>query len=157
MEIERKFLIDSIPDGILNEKKAEIEQCYLDFGDGDEPERRIRRLEDDEGVVYFYTEKGKGDLCREEEEYEISEYSYIRLRETAVSQMISKTRYYLPLGELVVEVDVYGGIHAGLIVAEVEFPDLKSAESFCPPNWFGREVTSLPEYRNKNLARTLSD
>lgn len=157
MEIERKFLVFALPEGLTDAKKAKIEQCYLDFGDGDEPERRLRRLEDEDGVVYFYTEKGKGDLCREEEEYEISEYSYTRLLETAVSETIKKTRYYLPLGELIIEIDVYDGVHEGLMVAEVEFPDLQSARTFSPPGWFGREVTSLPEYRNKNLARTLSD
>ena len=157
MEIERKFLISSLPKGISECRCARIEQGYLDFGDEDEPERRIRKLTEGDKTLYFYTEKGKGDLCREEEEYEIPEYSYENLKELVISSILEKTRYYLSVGGFTAEIDVYGGSLEGLTVAEVEFPDLQSAQTFSPPGWFGREVTSLPEYRNKNLARTLSD
>ena len=63
MEIERKFLINSLPDNVLSSCEcAEIEQSYLDFGDGEEPERRIRKTVQNGEAKYFYTEKGKGDL-----------------------------------------------------------------------------------------------
>ena len=43
MEIERKFLIKNLPENILSSCEfAEIEQEYLDFGEGEEPEKRIR-------------------------------------------------------------------------------------------------------------------
>src|SRR5439155_12877177 len=43
---------------------------------------------------------------------------------------------------LMIEIDVYRGKHSGLVVAEVEFPDLATCREFKPPRWFGREVTS---------------
>ena len=68
MEIERKFLIKNLPENILSSCEfAEIEQEYLDFGEGEEPEKRIRRITKNGITEYFYTEKGKGDLSREEE------------------------------------------------------------------------------------------
>ena len=153
MEIERKFLIRSLPPSLSECRCARIEQGYLDFGDEDEPERRIRKLTEGDNTSYFYTEKGKGDLCREEEEYEIPEYSYRNLRELVISAMLEKTRYYLPICGLTAEIDVYGGSLEGLTVAEVEFSSLEEAESFTPPEFFGEEITYDKKYRNKNLAR----
>lgn len=153
MEIERKFLISRLPIGLSECKCAHIEQGYLDFGDDDEPECRIRKLTEGDQTIYFYTEKGKGDLCREEEEYEIPEYSYKNLKELVVSSILEKTRYYLPLGDLTAELDVYGGSLEGLMVAEVEFATIKEAESFTPPEYFGEEITYDQKYRNKNLAK----
>ena len=155
MEIERKFLLRSIPDELLsNCERAEIEQSYLDFGDGDEPERRIRMLTQNGATEYVYTEKGMGDLCREEEEYEISEYSYKKLRELVISKTVKKVRYYLSLSDsLTAEIDVYGDYLEGLNVAEVEFSSLEESEGFTPPEWFGEEITYDKAYRNKNLAK----
>lgn len=155
MEIERKFLINSLPDDIISSCEcAEIEQSYLDFGDGDEPECRIRRSVRGGETKCFYTEKGKGDLSREEEEYEISEYSYNRLRELAISNEIQKIRYYFKLVSLLVaEIDVYRGALSGLTVAEVEFESLEESQKFSPPEWFGEEVTYDKKYKNKNLAQ----
>lgn len=153
MEIERKFLISSLPKGISECRCARIEQGYLDFGDEDEPERRIRKLTEGDKTLYFYTEKGKGDLCREEEEYEIPEYSYENLKELVISSILEKTRHYLSVEGFTAEIDVYGGSLEGLTVAEVEFSSLEEAEGFTPPEFFGEEITYDKKYRNKNLAR----
>ncbi len=51
-----------------------------------------------------------------------------------------------------IEIDVYRGKHSGLVVAEVEFPDLATCREFKPPRWFGREVTSQNRYSNVRLA-----
>ena len=153
MEIERKFLISSLPHQLSECKSARLEQGYLDFGDEDEPERRIRKLTENGSTLYFYTEKGNGDLCREEEEYEIPEYSYENLKELVISSILEKTRYYLPLDGLTIEVDIYGGSLDGLMVAEVEFSSLDEANAFVPPEFFGEEITYDKKYRNKNLAK----
>ena len=155
MEIERKFLIKSLPRDILSDCEfAEIEQSYLDFGEDGEPERRIRRLTKNGSSEYFYTEKGNGDLCREEEEYEISEYSYQKLKDDTISSVVEKTRYYLSIASgLTAEIDVYGGSLEGLQVVEIEFSSLEESESFTPPEWFGEEITCDKKYKNKNLAK----
>ena len=65
---------------------------------------------------------------------------------------LEKTRYDIPLGNRVVEIDVYGGRHNGLVVAEVEFDDEESAKNFQPPDWLGDDVTGDPRYSNQLLA-----
>ena len=153
MEIERKFLIASLPD-LSDCEFAEIEQSYIDFGENGEPECRIRKLIKNGSTEYFYTEKGNGDLCREEDEYEISAYSYEKLKELVISNTVEKKRYYFVISSnLTAEIDIYGGSLSGLTVAEVEFSSPEESESFTPPEWFGEEITYDKTYRNKNLAK----
>ena len=60
----------------------------------------------------------------------------------------------IPLeGNLTVELDVFEGELAPLILAEVEFPDEDSALSFTPPDWFGEDVTFSGKYHNSHLSR----
>jgi len=51
-----------------------------------------------------------------------------------------------------IEIDIYRGRHAGLVVAEVEFPDIANCRRFKAPSWFGREVTGTKRYSNVRLA-----
>ena len=66
---------------------------------------------------------------------------------------LTKTRYRVPWRKLTIEIDIYGGSNAGLIVAEVEFPDAQACHSFRPPAWLGDEVTGRSRYSNVKLAR----
>ncbi len=50
------------------------------------------------------------------------------------------------------EVDVYHGELAGLVTAECEFASPEESRRFVPPDWFGREVTNDPAYKNQSLA-----
>jgi len=62
-------------------------------------------------------------------------------------------RHLIPTGAgLTIELDIYSGDLAGLIVAEVEFASEDEADAFEPPNWFGPEVTDDARYKNQNLA-----
>ncbi len=156
MEIERKFLISALPNDIINNcDRAEIEQSYLDYGLEKLPERRIRKITQNGTSEYFYTEKSSGDLFREEEEYEISQYSYQRLKELTISPTIEKTRYYLHTDEILIEIDVYGGALSDLTVAEIEFSSPLEAQKFMPPKWFGKEITYDKKYKNKNLSKLI--
>jgi CYTH domain-containing protein len=47
-------------------------------------------------------------------------------------------------------VDVYSGVHDGLVVAEIELAD-ESDQPPCPP-WLGPEVTGNPAFSNRTLA-----
>jgi adenylate cyclase len=59
----------------------------------------------------------------------------------------------VPAGDgLVLEVDVYEGDLAGLVVAEVEFPSEAAADAWRPPAWLGAEVTTDERYKNHRLA-----
>ena len=50
------------------------------------------------------------------------------------------------------ELDVYEGSLAGLVVAEVEFETTEESQRFSPPDWFGKEVTEDKYYKNSHLA-----
>ncbi len=89
-----------------------------------------------------------------EEEIEIEPERFDRLWPLTERRRIEKTRYDVPGdGGLTIELDVYGGALAGLVVAEVEFASEDDADAFAAPAWFGREVTDDGRYKNQRLAR----
>ena len=143
MEIERKFLVKEIP-SLEGLKYSEIKQGYISI----KPEVRVRKLDD----KYFLTEKGEGTLVREENEREISENEGLALFEKIVSNLIEKKRYYINYEGNLIELDIYEGKFAGLVVAEVEFKTLEDANKFIPPKWFSTDISENMEYRNKILA-----
>lgn len=144
MEIERKFLIKTLPDCLPLCQRKQIEQAYLCT----EPVVRIRK----EGDDFILTYKGKGLMVREEYNLPLTESAYLHLCEKADGNIISKTRYYIPEKDgLTIELDIFEGIHAPLIMAEVEFPNEKAAASYTPPTWFDKEVTNDPAYHNSNM------
>jgi len=145
MEIERKFTVKRLPEGLERYPKKRIEQAYLCT----EPVVRVRRSDES----YWLTCKGKGLMVREEFELPLSREAYLHLLAKADGNVIAKDRYLLALGEYTVELDVFSPPFAPLVIAEVEFPDVAAAEEFCPPEWFDREVTEDPAYQNSNLSR----
>jgi adenylate cyclase len=89
-------------------------------------------------------------LSREEYEYEIPYEEAIELLSHASSGVIEKTRYTLPHGRFVWEVDVFSGARAGLIIAEIELT--REDDQLQTPPWIGREVTGDKRYSNRSLA-----
>ena len=146
MEIERKFLIDRLPEKLEVYPHKELEQGYLCT----DPVVRVRK----EGEEYVLTYKSKGLMMREEYNLPLNKTAYEHLLEKADGIVISKTRYILPEKDgLKIELDVFHGEHYGLILAEVEFPNEKMANSYCPPDWFGEDVTFSTKYHNSNLSK----
>ena len=149
MEIERKYLIknlDQLPFHLNDYPHHEIEQAYLNT----EPVIRIRRQDQD----YYLTYKSKGLMAREEYNLPLNAESYMHLLEKADGNILTKTRYEIPLGNhLIIELDIFHGKFDGLILAEIEFPNMEEAESFIPPDWFLDDVTYEAEYHNSNLSK----
>lgn len=144
MEIERKFLIKTLPSNLETYEKKHLEQAYLCTA----PVVRVRQ----EGEDYILTYKGKGMMVREEYNLPLTREAYLHLKEKADGNTISKTRYYIPAENgLTIELDVFEGVHAPLIMAEVEFPDETAAANYIPPEWFSTEVTNDPAYHNSNM------
>lgn len=99
------------------------------------------------------TVKSAGARARVEEEIEIEPERFERLWPLTEGRRIEKTRYEIALdGGATLELDVYAGALAGLVVAEVEFSSEEQAEAFAVPDWLGREVTDDPRYKNQRLA-----
>lgn len=145
MEIERKYLIDTLPFSLADYKSNKIKQAYISTS----PVIRIRQLND----TYILTVKGKGTMIREEFELPISEDQFQELSRKTEGYIIEKTRYYIPYDDHVIELDLFDGHHKGLILAEVEFKNPDAANHFNPPIWFGTDVTELPTYHNSHLSQ----
>ncbi len=143
MEIERKFLVGALPN-LEGVKYSEIKQGYVSFS----PEIRVRRLDN----KYYRTEKGEGMVVREEKEWEITREEAEKMLKEVRTNLIEKTRYYIPYNKYTIELDIYKGIFKGLVVAEVEFDSLEEADNFTPPEWFLEDISEKREYRNKILA-----
>ncbi len=146
MEIERKFLVKDIPADLSAYPCHIIEQGYLCT----DPVVRIRRQDDE----YILTYKGSGLLCREEYNLPLKAASYAHLKEKTDGHIISKKRYVIPLeNRLNIELDIFEPPFAPLVLAEVEFPDIETANAFSPLPWFGEDVTTDGRYHNSYLSR----
>ena len=145
MEIERKYLVKTLPEHLEQYQSKKIAQGYLCTA----PVVRIRRSNDD----YYLTYKGEGLMVREEYNLPLTQEAFEKLLPKAEGVIIHKTRYKIPIeqSDLVIELDLF---HApsNLIMAEVEFPDEESANAFIMPDWFLADVTNDPAYHNSNMA-----
>lgn len=149
MEIERKYLIDRCPFELDIYPHRLLEQGYLST----DPVVRIRQEDDN----YILTYKSRGLMVREEYNLPLTKSSYEHLRTKIDGRLITKTRYYIPLHDYTIELDVFHGDLSPLILAEVEFPDEASALSFTPPDWFGEDVTFSSKYQNNTLSMDTAD
>lgn len=144
MEIEKKYLGASFPFDLEQYPYCHIEQSYLST----DPTIRIRKTND----AYFLTVKGKGDIARAEFELPLSKDQYHRLLKKTDCRPIIKKRFFVPLDHsLTAEIDVYEGKLSGLITIEVEFETIFDAQSFCPPLWFGKDISTDHRYKNSSL------
>ena len=146
IEIEKKFLLKNIPD-LSSEQYYDILQGYLPSQK--DSELRIRKY----GDRFLKTSK-KSHVSgyREEIEEYISKEEFERLWPHTEGRRIEKTRYRIPFGDLIIELDIFSGKNKGLEVAEVEFDTEDKANTFVPPKWFGQDVTLDSKYKNVNLA-----
>ncbi len=146
MEIERKYLIKTLPEQLETYPCQHIEQGYLNT----DPVVRIRRSDDS----YTLTYKGSGFLVREEYNLPLNEEAFSHLKEKIDGRLIQKRRYLIPYDDShTIELDVFEGDLAPLQLAEVEFATEDEANAFVPPAWFGEDVTFSAAYHNSSLSR----
>ncbi|WP_410513594.1 CYTH domain-containing protein [Paenibacillus sp. BR2-3] len=161
LEIERKFLLPEYPEQLINKGELEIltrqsmDQTYLAI-DGAQ-ELRVRKITDlDSGEVTFtHTFKDGKGISREEVEYFISEGLYHQMIEAVNAVPLIKERITGVWNGTTVEIDVYTQLE--LSVLEVEFDSLEEAESFSPPEWFGKDVSTERQYSNKTVWKELQN
>ncbi len=145
IEIERKFLVS----GDFKASAVEafhIVQGYLSTSVGVTVRVRTK------GDKAFLTIKGKtsySGLSRYEWEKEIPADEAAGLLALCGGKVIDKTRYMVPYGEHVYEVDEFHGDNLGLVMAEVELSS--EDEEFLKPEWLGEEVTGDERYYNSQL------
>lgn len=145
MEIERKFLVKTLPPDLAQYPHRHIRQVYVST----DPVIRARKKDD----ACILTVKGEGFLQREEFELPLTGEQFKRLAAKAEGRAVEKTRYLIPLGKYTVELDIFAPPFDPLILAEVEFPDVDEAKAFVPPDWFGEDVTEENEYTNAAISQ----
>ena len=146
-EIERKFLVKSLPENLESLPHKEIAQGYIAITE-DGTEVRLRRKDD----KYFQTVKSGSGKVRAESEVEITEEQFNALWGTTEGKRIEKTRYEIADPAGVIELDIYHGDLTGLMTAEMEFVSEEASESFVPPEWLGSDVTENKAFKNQKLA-----
>lgn len=178
VEIEKKFLINSLPEDLNRYPFHMIEQGYLNVY----PAIRVRREDD----ICYMTYKGdllhddpqnagsRGDIGKVEYNLPLDAASYKHMVSKADGNLIRKKRYLLPLnqdaytieyldrrpelsemmenGDLKIELDVFEEPFMGQIIAEVEFPDEEAAREYKKADWFGKEVTGDKNYSNAYMS-----
>ncbi len=148
LEIERKYTVNNLIFERLKKLATgvDIRQGYLNTA----PERTVRvRTKGEKG---YLTIKGKTvGIERAEFEYEIPHSDALALLELCEPYLIEKTRYTLSENNMIWELDVFEGIHKGLIIAELELED--KDKIFNLPDWIDKEVSENPIYYNSALSK----
>ena len=144
VEIEHKYLVKN--DSYRRQAcgTSEIRQGFLSRV----PERVVRvRVRDDKGYI---TVKGTGDGATHPEfEYEIPLDDAMQMLALCEPPVIEKTRFIVMHEGNCWEIDEFHGELQGLVVAELEVPDMDY--SFLLPPFVGKEVTGDPRYYNAQL------
>jgi len=146
-EIERKFLVKTDQWRAQATRELRMRQGYL--SDGMESSVRVR-VENDR--AFLNIKSSKDGIHRHEFQYEIPLHEAEEMLDhVALRPLIEKTRFEVPVGRHLWEVDVFAGDNAGLVVAEVE---LRHAdEAFVRPDWIGEEVSDDLRYYNVSLRK----
>jgi CYTH domain-containing protein len=149
IEIERKFLT------ISNEFKADataktrIVQGFLNTN----PDRTVRvRIKGEKGFITVKGKSNRAGTSRFEWEKEIPIQEAEALLELCEKGILEKTRFEIPCGNHIFEVDEFHGFNSGLTIAEVELSS--EEEAFQKPGWLGQEVTGEIKYYNSQLSHT---
>ncbi|SEP96584.1 adenylate cyclase [Devosia sp. YR412] len=147
-EIERKFLVMGDGWKALAKSSSLLRQGYL--SSNAKATVRVRSWDDARAAL---TLKGKASgMTRAEYEYDVPMDDAREMLEMARPHVLEKRRHLVPFAGLTWEIDVFGGRHAGLIIAEVE---LESEDQVVElPDWVGREVTDDERYYNASLSRS---
>ena len=145
-EIERKFLVRNDDwRKQIDGPGAAIRQAYVFVGD----DRSCRVRIVDETTARLTIKTGRG-IDRGEFEYEIPLQDAEDLAAERFGALIEKRRYRIPHGDHIVELDVFEGALAGLVLGEIE---LSSADTkMTLPDYLGEDVTDDPSYTNARLA-----
>ena len=153
-EIERKFIV--VPKEVpIKESKniVKITQGYVAISPNNVRGRLIEHLcpkrltvIKTEAFITIKTEWVPGSITRKELEIPVLP-RYAKGAMSFAKSVLTKTRYSIPNGKYMWEVDIYPDKAVG--VAEIELPSENTV--FNIPKWIGKEVTEDKEFWDKFL------
>jgi CYTH domain-containing protein len=144
IEIERKFLINKIPENC--EKSIHIKQYYMHIDDNFV--QRLRFFDNKKAIISL--KQNCAGLSRYEFEYEIPLLDAKKIVSMSNSKFIEKIRHIIYFNSIKWEIDEFLGNNKGLLIAEVELES--ENQDIMLPNWINSEVTNKNKYFNYNLA-----
>ena len=148
VEIERKFLIKTDAYKAEATSHNRIVQGFLNT----DPERTVRvRIYGDTGYLTIKGKSNKAGTTRFEWENKIVLNEAKALLNLCEEGVLEKTRYLVPHGGHIFEVDEFHGDNEGLVIAEIELSS--ENELFEKPDWLGEEVTGGIKYYNSQLSK----
>jgi adenylate cyclase len=146
LEIEHKFLVTGDAWRTLVGSGVRYRQGYL--AQSEECTVRVRA---GGGAGYVTIKGARSGITRSEFEYPIPEAEANEIIDLLCgTRIVHKTRYRVPFGGLVWEVDEFHAANEGLVVAEIELE--RESQPFEKPPWVGRDVSHNPRYVNAMLA-----
>ena len=150
-EIERKFLVSGQRWRTFANEGVAIRQAYIVAQD----DRSLRVRVYGDGRARITLKIGHAALVRDEYEFDVERDEAEDMLRQALGNVIEKVRYRVPHEGHIWEIDVYGGAHRGLVIAEVELSSIHDEPAM--PNWVGREVTGESQYSNQSMALGFSN
>ncbi len=151
-EIERRFLLDGVPDGAEVLKSVDIEDRYIDGA-----RMRLRRqVERDGPTVLKLTQKLPAPKAHGEQgaltTFYLSEPEHATLAALPAATL-RKTRLSIaPYG-----IDVFAAPLDGLFLAEIEFDSIDAAAAFRPAAFCQAEVSADRRFTGGSLVRAARD
>jgi CHAD domain-containing protein/CYTH domain-containing protein len=160
LEIERRYLLPPckvrrwLDRQRIPYRALPIEQFYFTTD-----EKGIERYRS-QGDRYLHTCKRGEGLVREEEERSIDEATYLAAKARHGGNVIRKIRYVFQWRGRTYELDVFKKALKGLVILEVEFPDVTAARDFSLPKPLAdivlAEVTERSDFSNAALSKRVS-
>lgn len=153
-ELERRWLLDRLPEPLQNSPEYQlIEDRYING-----TPLRLRRMSDASGEVTAlkltqkYQAPDQTAYATTITNFYLDEASYALL-ETLPAKILLKRRYKLQDGRFHFSIDQFSGPLDGLILAEIEQPDMDSLLAILHPTCALREVTEDPRFNGGNLVQ----
>ena len=144
IEIERKFLINKIPENC--KKSIHIKQYYMHIDDNFV--QRLRFFNNEKAIISL--KQNCAGLSRYEFEYEIPLSDAKKIVSISNSNFTEKIRHIIYFDSIKWEIDEFLGDNKGLLIGEVELES--EGQHIALPDWIDSEVTNQNKYFNYNLA-----
>lgn len=120
IELERTFLVKFIPCDLSTLQKKQMLDIYLP-STGAHPTLRIRKQGDRLEITKKEPVSGNDSSRMLEQTIPLRPEEYAEMERGLAGKRVQKTRYYYPHEGKTVELDVFEGDLAGLVLADVEF------------------------------------
>lgn len=151
IEIERKFLLRDDSWRAQVGRSEHLAQGYLVGASvlaagHARASVRVRRAD---GEAWLNIKAARLGIERAEYDYVIPPGDADALLASLCDGVLSKRRHHVTVEGMLFEIDEFLGDNAGLVVAEVELPQVDAP--FPRPPWLGSEVSALARYYNVNL------